>query len=67
MSRVYCLIIVCACDGVWRIIDLQEYLSSNAFLSSLLETVPHYIKSKLSKFFKELLKIGFDDIDTIKG
>ena len=64
MSRVYCLIVVCACDGGWRIIDLQEYLSSNAFLSSLLETVPHYIKSK---FFKELLKIGIDDIDTIKG
>ena len=44
--------------------DLQEYLSSNAFLSSLIETVPHYIKSKL---FKELLKLGIDDIDTIKG
>ena len=33
--------------------DLQEYLSSNAFLSSLIEAVPHYIKSKL---FKELWK-----------
>ena len=44
--------------------DLQEYLSSNAFLSSLIETVPHYIKSKL---FKELLNLGIDDIDTIKG
>ena len=44
--------------------DLQEYLSSNAFLSSLIETVPHYIKSKL---FKELLKLGIDDIDRIKG
>ena len=44
--------------------DLQEYLSSNAFLSSLIETVPHYIKSKL---FKELLKLGIDDIDTIRG
>ena len=44
--------------------DLQEYLSSNAFLSSLLEMVPHYIKSK---FLEELLKIGIDDIDIIKG
>ena len=44
--------------------DLQEYLSSNAFLSALIETIPQYIKAKL---FKELLKIGIDDIDTIKG
>ena len=44
--------------------DLQDYLSSKAFLSALIETVPHYIKMK---FFKGLLKLGIDDTDTIRS
>ena len=43
---------------------LQSYLGSNAFLSALIEAIPLCIKKEL---FKELLREGVDDIDTIEG
>ena len=44
--------------------ELQDYLASNAFLSALIEAIPPYVRAK---FFKEMLRNGIDDIDTVKG
>jgi len=43
---------------------LQEYLSSNAFLTALVNALPNYLTDE---FFKELVMEGVETCDTIEG